>query len=240
MKKSAKLWWFAGLIALCLLVAIVVAVAAPQEPVTPPVTPATTAAATARAARGMLTGLVISVDAAKNLLVIQTRDRTQVNVVVAADTRYIKRTKGALADLALGQDVTLAGHATAMSADEIGMSPPPVAPEAGAAPVAAPTTAAAASQALAARRNAARVRIHGVVTKLEPLTVTTASGGEVVVTPSATATFNLSIPATLADVQAGQRVGVLGQQAADGSYAATLVTLSDAPVRAVGKGHHNK
>ena len=235
MVKSKKLWWFVGLIAVCLLVAIVVAVADQQAPATTTAAPTTPAAKPA--GHGMLTGMVVSVDAAKNLIVIQTRGNTQVNVSVAADTKYTKRNKGALADLALGQQVSLAGHATAMSAEEIGMNPPPVA---GAAE--APAAPAAAAQALAARRNADRVRVNGIVTKLDPLTVTTASGGEVVVTPSATAVFTLTTPATLADVLAGQRVGVLGTEAADGSYAATLVTLAagPAPVAGGGKGHHNK
>jgi hypothetical protein len=188
-------------------------------------TPAATTPTTPPPVHRSFAGTVVSVDATNQVIVVQVKDGTQVQVAVATDTQIFTQTKAAATDLQLGQTVALLGHATALTTDETDMTALPAA--AAGTPAPAATTPATPH----ASKSAGRVRISGQVTNLNPLTVTTPDGTPVAITMSPNATFTLTTVLALTDVQPGQRLEIQGLQPAAGDFQARTVRVLEAPVK---------
>jgi hypothetical protein len=249
MSKIAKTTWGAVLTVAAIL--ILVAAACAQQPA--PRGPGAGAAARAN----FVTGNVAEIDVANNLIGVNTQNNGEVWVAVSTTTQILRSTQVTAADLALGQTLTVRGTPTAITATNVGIGdlpnlapqrgvqglqgggalpaagaagPAPTTPAAGAAAGGAAGGAPAAGGAVAARLAQARASsatITGKVTNLNPLTITTPEGGEVLVTLAADANVLETAPVALADVKADEQVTVMAQHNADGTYAARFVMLGD-------------
>ena len=198
-------------------------------------------------ARGNLVmGTISEVDAANKSFAIKTREG-EVWVIVADATQMTRISKAAAADLQLGMNVVVRGRPTEITAVTLGLgeelpAPPQrpqrpqgggVAPAAGAAgpvPNANPDAAAPPAGGFPPAANAARgaiTVIGGKITKLDPLTVTTADGNDILVNLPADAALTTTADVTLADLKPEENVVIMGQRNDDGTYNAGIVRLGE-------------
>lgn len=258
MRVSGKFMWILSLALLGLLV-LVTAVSAQQQqqPQGGNAQLPGFAGRPGMARDNMVFGTISEVDAANKSFAVKTREG-EVWVTVADNVQIRRIAKAAAADLQLGMNVVVRGRPTTITAVTVGVGEElPVAPQrpqrpqgggvapaagaAGPVPNANADGAAPANpggfpaQEANAQRGALAV-LGGKITKLEPLTVTTADGNDILINLPAEATLTVTTDVTLADLKAEEGVLVVGQRNADGTYAARMVRVGEPGLQLRGLG----